>query len=856
MNKIYFIIIVLILALFMNIGGVCAVNVTTDQVANASGTLKSYVEANHTLPTNTNVSGNQVSMSQYLKLSTTAVLNINNTSNSTIAITSCNNPTAPSETITTRNINKTEYLDIANRVKTYIGTNGRAPNYASTSTGTIRYESLIYLYSQILSSYKINGVLPDYITINPWAVVSNASTSFISIDQVNNASDRVKTYIETNNRLPNYVTISGIQVTMPQFLGLSTTALLNIKAKLNASIILKNYGNATDPSETLRSGNITSTEYLDITSRVKSFMETNAKAPNYASTSLGNMRFESLVYNFSRILSYYSTSNKTLPSSIRVAPWINSTSVIGSKNYGYVEKEFYGNQSSNQTIMLIIGVHPLENGIHTAIFNALVNKSLDLTKRFVIYKIHVTQDADDYSKGRMNGQLLGQEFVVPDVTNENPMLVLDNHENHYLDSGYDYCRFLYPISNTTITTAYVNEIISQMPFLVSYSPPNPTSTQYITVPIANQGITTIIYETYINDSLAKKQSDANELISALDILGVESQNKLFAADLIPSVTANHTGGIFNTSQIVELIKTDLSSTAIIYYTLDGSDPQTSDTRAEYTAPIEIDSDKTLKFVTFDSTDSNWSSVYTENYVIDDTIPTATLSPAGGIFNSIQNVELSTEPGATVYYTLDGSDPRTSSTRHIYSDLILINTSKTLKFAAIDSASNWSPLYAETYLIDTTAPTVNAVPAGRNYHGPQTVVLTSSEVSDIYYTTDGTEPTKNSTKYPGPLSIETSKTLKFTAWDIAGNQAQIYIENYSIYKPEAYKYTVKVLYKKVRHKGWYKAPYKVKVKAGKYKIGKIWKYTYKYVTKYKMKRGWHSHRLYRNETRWNNHWVLT
>lgn len=42
--------------------------------------LKIIVEVNHTLPTGVGVGENQVSMSQYLQLSTTAVLNINNNS--------------------------------------------------------------------------------------------------------------------------------------------------------------------------------------------------------------------------------------------------------------------------------------------------------------------------------------------------------------------------------------------------------------------------------------------------------------------------------------------------------------------------------------------------------------------------------------------------------------------------------------------------------------------------------------------------------------------------------------------------------------------------------------------------------
>jgi hypothetical protein len=192
--------------------------------------------------------------------------------------------------------------------------------------------------------------------------------------------------------------------------------------------------------------------------------------------------------------------------------------VLGNNSYGWVEKEYYGNSSSKQTIALIIGVHPQENGIHTAIAENLANKSSKLTKKYVIYKVHVTKDTDDYNKSRMNGQLLAQQFVVSDVPKENPMLVVDNHENHYKQSGYDYSRFIYPISNTTLTKTYANEIIGKMPFLVIYTPPNHTSPEYVTVPLANKGIPTLIYETYMYDSTAKKNKDAGNLIMTLDNL--------------------------------------------------------------------------------------------------------------------------------------------------------------------------------------------------------------------------------------------------------------------------------------------------------------------------------------------------
>ncbi len=485
MKKIGFtLLLVILIAFFFNLAGVSAVNVTVEQVINSSGNVNSYIEINHTLPGNTNVGENQVTMPQYLKLSTTAVLNINASSNATIPIISYSSAPSPSENITSINVSKAEYLNIASRVKSYMDTNGRAPNYASTSTGTIRYESLIYMYSQILNSYKINGVLPDYITVNPWTIVTN---------------------------------------------------------------------------------------------------------PN----------------------------------------------IIGNTSYGYVEKEFYGNQTSNQTIVLIIGVHPQESGIHTAIVNTLASKSANLNKRYVVYNVHVTQDASDYIKGRMNGQLLAQAFVVPDVSSENPMLVMDNHENHGADSGYAYYRFLYPISNTTITTTYANEIISQMPFLVLYSPSNPTSTPYVTVPIANQGITTIIYETYMYDSETKKTFDANTLINALDNLGKEAPTG-------QAVNASPKGGTFNTSKTVTLTKTDSGSTATIYYTTDGSNPQTSSTRTEYIDPITINITTTLKFYAVD-TAGNPSPVYTEIYTINlapADLRTETITTNGNTATGITNYPVS------------------------------------------------------------------------------------------------------------------------------------------------------------------------------------------------------------------------
>ena len=145
---------ILILIFILSMSAVSAadpVSFTSDQVINATDSILSYVDANNTLPDDLNISGSVVDMPQFLELLTAVVLNINSTSNDLINLGIYGNATNSSENITNSNINSTEYLDIAKRVKDFMDSNGRAPNYATqTSTGnTIGFESLVYMYSNI-----------------------------------------------------------------------------------------------------------------------------------------------------------------------------------------------------------------------------------------------------------------------------------------------------------------------------------------------------------------------------------------------------------------------------------------------------------------------------------------------------------------------------------------------------------------------------------------------------------------------------------------------------------------------------------------------------------------------------------
>ncbi len=141
--------------------------------------------------------------------------------------------------------------------------------------------------------------------------------------QINAASSKVKTFVETNNRLPNYVTIKNRQVTMPQFLQLVTDNTVAINKGSKKSITLKNVKKPSSPSQSLKSGTLTKKEYLSIVQKVSTSINSSGSAPNYVNTSLGKMRYETIIYSYAKVLSFYQT-NKRLPNTVSVKSWSTS----------------------------------------------------------------------------------------------------------------------------------------------------------------------------------------------------------------------------------------------------------------------------------------------------------------------------------------------------------------------------------------------------------------------------------------------------------------------------------------------------------------------------------------------------
>ena len=92
---------------------------------------------------------------------------------------------------------------------------------------------------------------------------------------------------------------------------------------------------------------------------------------------------------------------------------------------------------------------------------------------------------------------------------------------------------------------------------------------------------------------------------------------------------------------------------------------------------------------------------------------------------------------------------------------------------------WEFFQSEVVEPPAVVPVTTATPAGGTYNDSVSVELSSNKTGTTYYTTDGSEPTINSTKYLQALTITENATLKFFSRDNDGNTESVKTESYII-----------------------------------------------------------------------------
>jgi hypothetical protein len=178
-------------------------------------------------------------------------------------------------------------------------------------------------------------------------------------------------------------------------------------------------------------------------------------------------------------------------------------------------------------------------------------------------------------------------------------------------------------------------------------------------------------------------------VKTINVYGLFNGAPIAAA---PVITPN--GGTFATTQSVRL--SSATSSASIYYTLDGTTPTPSSTL--YSGAIAISSTVTLRAI---ATAPNFvqSAVTTATFTFSNQTPPVTFQPAAGTYTSAQQVTLSdTDTSASLYYTTDGTTPTASSNK--YTGPIPVAASTTIKAIAIDPSLQNSNVGTAAYVIQS------------------------------------------------------------------------------------------------------------------------------------------------------------
>src|SRR5207247_819132 len=142
--------------------------------------------------------------------------------------------------------------------------------------------------------------------------------------------------------------------------------------------------------------------------------------------------------------------------------------------------------------------------------------------------------------------------------------------------------------------------------------------------------------------------------------------------------------------------------------------------------------------------------------------TPAFSLPGGTYLGTQTVTISdSTAGATIFYTMDGTTPTTSST--VYTGPITVSTSETVEAMAAESGFFNSNVSTAVYTITSSAATPVITPGTGTYTSAQTVTITDGTTgASIYYTLDGSQPTTTSTQYTASFKVSTTTTVKAIA----------------------------------------------------------------------------------------------
>ena len=305
-----------------------------------------------------------------------------------------------------------------------------------------------------------------------------------------------------------------------------------------------------------------------------------------------------------------------------------------------------------------------------------------------------------------------------------------------------------PGDTLTITC---NSSGSQIYYTTDKTSPNNKSSLYVNpITIDNDmTVSAIAYLTIDGNSISSDMKIADYIVDA-DLLKS------------PVISGVAEGAVYNSDVTVNISNPNGEGT--VYYTLDGTEPTESST--QFTSAIKLSEAKSYTLKAFVKLGDKASAVVPVNFQIQkDSVSAPVFDPASGeIFSNNASITITSNTvGALIYYTTDpGQEPTT-----LYSGAISLTTngSHTIKAVAVKGDLK-SSVETATYTLNLSTDTVETpviTPATGTFAAAQSVTIKcGTSGADIYYTTDGKDPTDSSTKYTSPISVSKTTTVKAIA----------------------------------------------------------------------------------------------
>ena len=192
--------------------------------------------------------------------------------------------------------------------------------------------------------------------------------------------------------------------------------------------------------------------------------------------------------------------------------------------------------------------------------------------------------------------------------------------------------------------------------------------------------------------------------------------------------------------------------AEIRYTTDGSEPTAES--ALYTEPVEITGNGTFRARAFK--DGLFDSTTVDFIVMHMAVPSPT-----AVFQNKHLVLSCADSKARIMYTLNAeATPENTEAWSLYEGPIALTENCTVRFYGVRDNFNDSDIQSFAFVYSNyrvADPTIE-----RNAEGTHIVMETATEGAEIRYTTDGTEPTVESSLYTGPVEIEGNFTFSAIA----------------------------------------------------------------------------------------------